>query len=811
MTGLKRVFFYGLLILVTSAKAQEKISIAATRTHQPPKIDGKLNDECWKEGNLFSDFIQSVPEYGPSAKDRTEIIVLYDDNAVYLSAKCFMNADSIWMQFTERDDIFDNTDVLSIAFDTYHDGQNGFAFGVSPRNVQADFKFFQNDNSDNTWDAVWESEVYMADDGWYVEMKIPYSALRFPKVAIQNWHLDVYRIVRRNRHEYHSAGINPKENGVVSQFQPLIGVSNIQPPLRLSVSPYATVYDNLYTSKQDNISDNNVDFKGGIDLKWGINESFTLDATLIPDFGQVQSDNLVYNLSAFEVQYDENRSFFTEGTELFNKADLFYSRRIGFVSDYYESHTDTNVTLLNYPSATPLLNATKISGRTKNGLGIGLFNAITSNTYADASNGEGAVAPVLVDPLTNFNVLVLDQSLKNNSYITFTNANVLRDSKGRNSNVASLMTSVKNKKNTYSAFGYIALSTLMNKSLSDNSSDFVTGYLNKVAIEKISGNLTFYVSHLAISPEFNQNDLGFLNINNENIAQAGFNYDIYKPFGKFNEFHSSNQIEYNYRNNDGAYSRAYLNGFTMLLNKNYFGYFSYYFAAPFGKDDYYEPRTVDRFYHAPAVYELGLGISTDYRKHIALDVEGGPAIWNEPGRIKYRWVITPRLRIGDRLFLLPQNNTHLYFNDVGYVTTDSLTNIIFGRRDVQEFDNSISGNYVFNSEMSLGLKVRYYSQKGEYDRFYNLQTDGSLLPSYYNEEVAFNFNAWNIDLNFTWWFLPGSEINLVWKNSIVGFDENAGLNFIDNFHHTLDFPQNNNFSIRIRYYLDYQDVKRWVN
>ncbi|MBA2421734.1 MAG: carbohydrate binding family 9 domain-containing protein, partial [Chitinophagales bacterium] len=371
----KLLCFYGLLLLATATNAQQKIPIHATRTLQPPKIDGKLNDGCWKDGNPFSDLIQSVPEYGLIAKDRTEVIILYDDDAVYLSAKCFMNPDSIWMQFTERDDIFDNTDVLSIAFDTYHDGQNGFAFGVSPRNVQSDFKFYQNSNSDDTWDAVWESQVYIADDGWYVEMKIPYSALRFPKMPVQNWYIDVYRTVRRNRHEYHSAGIDPKENGIVSQFQPLIGVSDIQPPLRLSVSPYITVYDNLFTSKLDNISDNNIDFKGGIDLKWGINESFTLDATLIPDFGQVQSDNLIYNLSAFEVQYDENRSFFTEGTELFNKADLFYSRRIGFISDYYESHADTNVTLTNYPTATPLLNATKISGRTKNGLGIGFFNA----------------------------------------------------------------------------------------------------------------------------------------------------------------------------------------------------------------------------------------------------------------------------------------------------------------------------------------------------------------------------------------------------------------------------------------------------
>ncbi len=119
------------------------------------------------------------------------------------------------------------------------------------------------------------------------------------------------------------------------------------------------------------------------------------------------------------------------------------------------------------------------------------------------------------------------------------------------------MTSLKNKKNTYGVFGYFAVSALMNKSLENNSSDFVNGYINKIQLEKISGNLTYYVSHLAISPEFNQNDLGILSINNENIAQIGINYDIYEPFGKFNEFHSSNQIEYDYRNNDGAYSLAY--------------------------------------------------------------------------------------------------------------------------------------------------------------------------------------------------------------------------------------------------------------
>ncbi|MEP7127264.1 MAG: DUF5916 domain-containing protein, partial [Chitinophagales bacterium] len=464
------------LLLINLLQAQDRKPIVATRITAAPKIDGQVNDECWNTAIPFSDFIEATPAFGAPAKNRTEVMVVYDNEAIYVAARCFMPRDSIWMQLTQRDDIFESTDAIAFAFDTYHDGQNALGFGVTPRNVQGDFKLILNSDDDFSWDAVWDSKVYIADDGWYAEMKIPYSALRFPKVNIQDWTIDFYRIVRSTRYEYHSAGINPEENGIVSQFQPLTGVADIEPPLRLSLSPYATLYANLYNDKLNGISQSNLDFKGGMDLKWGINESFTLDATLIPDFGQVQSDNIIYNLSALEVQYDENRSFFTEGTELFAKAELFYSRRIGFVSDYYSTHEDTSVTVENSPLNTRLLNATKISGRNNHGLGIGVFNAVTGNTYVTATNSESETKDVLFDPLTNFNVLVFDQALKNNSYLTFTNTNVLRDSKGRNANVANVMTYIADKKQHYAGFGYLAVSTLMNKNADNSNIDFTNGY-----------------------------------------------------------------------------------------------------------------------------------------------------------------------------------------------------------------------------------------------------------------------------------------------------------------------------------------------
>ncbi|MCY7409074.1 MAG: carbohydrate binding family 9 domain-containing protein [Chitinophagales bacterium] len=786
--------------------AQEKLPVTATRILNPPKLDGHLDDDCWKEAKPYNQFFEGAPTPGIPTNN-TEVFVVYNNDAIYVGIKCFMQRDSIWMHLSKRDNLFDDADAIFFGFDTYHDGLNGFGFGVSARGVQSDFKIYANSEIDNAWDAVWDSKVIINDDGYYAEIKIPYSALRFPKVDVQDWAVDFYRIVRRTRHDYHSCNNDPEVNGIVSQWQPLEGISNIEPPLRLSLSPYATYYFNTYHDKENDVTTNASQLKGGMDLKWGVSQSFTLDATLIPDFGQVQSDNIIYNLTAFEVQYDEKRPFFTEGTELFNKAELFYSRRVGFISDYYDEHGDSNVSILNYPVNTKLLNATKFSGRTKSGLGIGIFNGITGNTYAVGVNEEGDTADVLVDPLTNFNVLVLDKTLKNNSFFTFTNTNVIRDAEGRDANVANVLAFIANKKNSYAGYGYLAVSTLRNQF--GDSIEFTNGYLNKLGFEKISGNFTFEVSHRAISPDYNQNDLGYLEFNNQNTEEAEFKYNINSPFGKFNELHSFNTINYDYRNNNGAFINTAAHGFFELVDKKYWGFFSYYYFAPFGFHNYYEPRVEGRYYDVPAAYELGLGFNTDYRKHFALSVEGGPTIWNETGRIKYRWQIEPRFRIGNSFTIIPSSETHLYMNDVGYVDVDSSSNIIFGRRDVTEVNNAINASYFFNGNLSIGAKLRYYTNKGAYDQYYVLNEDGTTMPTAnYSGNANYNFNAWTIDMSLTWWFLPGSEIDLVWKNAITGFDDITNLSYRENFNHTFDFPSNNNLSLRVRYYIDYQMVKK---
>ncbi|KAF0190357.1 MAG: hypothetical protein FD166_3819, partial [Bacteroidetes bacterium] len=256
---------------------------------------------------------------------------------------------------------------------------------------------------DDSWNAVWESKVCRNDKGWIAEIRIPYSALRFPKKPVQEWGINFSRMTRRYSEFSHWSPINVKEQGFVHQCGLLKGISDIDSPLRLSLYPYISSYLDNYGGS------NSYSINGGADIKYGINESFTMDMTLIPDFGQVKSDDKVLNLSPFETYYDEKRQFFTEGTELFNRAGLFYSRRIGGepigYGKAYEG-LDSNEVVEKNPSTAQLYNATKISGRTKSKLGIGFFNAVTAPAHArildTLSKNERLVN---TQPLANYNVV----------------------------------------------------------------------------------------------------------------------------------------------------------------------------------------------------------------------------------------------------------------------------------------------------------------------------------------------------------------------------------------------------------------------
>jgi hypothetical protein len=391
-------------ILYTSklTAAEQPKKTFALQTDEFIKIDGNLEEKSWQMAPVAENFIQIRPKPGKPEVHPTQVRVLYDDIALYIGAVMYDHPDSILKQLDRRDNI-SNTDYFGVYLDTYLDKLNGYGFLVTAAGVQIDARY-SSTGEDYNWNAVWESKVTINAENWTVEIKIPYSAIRFANTDAQTWGLNFKRQIRRTNESFFWNPVDPSVRGFLNQFGELGGINAIKSPLRLSLTPYLSGFYNSLPDK-DNGHLISSGISGGADIKYGISEAFTLDMTLIPDFNQVPFDNLVLNLSPYEIRFAENRPFFMEGTELFNKGGFFYSRRIGGTPMYHgevQKQLQAGESIISNPNTARLLNATKVSGRTREGLGIGVFNSITADTYATIRDGEGQDRRMLTQPLTNY-------------------------------------------------------------------------------------------------------------------------------------------------------------------------------------------------------------------------------------------------------------------------------------------------------------------------------------------------------------------------------------------------------------------------
>jgi len=812
-------FVWLALSVGASAQAQlaQKKILEASHIHDKISLDARLDEPAWQSAAKASDFVLLWPNPGKRSSQHTVVRVLYDDAALYIGAQCFdSHPDSIFHRLSKRDEL-ENTDAFSIILDTYRDGQNALQFGVTPDNVQFDSKYSvananpnngNNDGEDPAWDAVWRSSARLTPDGWVAELEIPYSALRFPKKEVQEWGLNFYRSIKRHGETDSWNEVKAEIAGSLNQMGILVGIRDIKSPLRLSATPFVAAYaNNAYNQSQGPRSQWSYPWSVGMDLKYGINEAFTLDATLIPDFGQVRSDQNILNLSPFEVQFNENRPFFTEGTELFNKGGLFYSRRVG--------------------ANAQLLNATKISGRTKSGLGVGIFNAIEDAEYA-VSTVEGTEIRTQTSPLSNKSIVVFDQNLRNNSSITLINTNVLRSGTATDANVTGLLFNLKNKAQQYSLNGKIAVSNRMGETRNE------TGFTTSLSAAKTSGNFLWGSDFNLESDTYNPNDLGILFSPNEVSHTAWVNYNYYKPWWKLNNYWSGlwmyNESLYKpwaawsvtqFGFNAGANTREFQNfGF----NTN---------VSPWGRKDFFEPRTFDfvSYYHVPASVNLYGWYNSDHRKRLTYYMEGGARFFDEKGRHSTNIYAGLRWRASDKLSIGLGLGNEQAWNNVGglwsweiheaVVGAEALPEgaIVMGRRSIKGFNNNLNASYSFNNKMNLALYARHYWQKAEYDGFFGLDEQGKLTNSPYTgfsgsgeplNNVAANF--FNIDLIYTWRFAPGSDLVLVYKNGVGHMDSGYAVDrgYGYNIGHLTDFAGTNNLSVKLLYFLDYEQIKRKI-
>lgn len=777
----------------------QRKTITISRIFESPDIDGRLTEPFWASASVATDFVERMPDNLEPVPDslKTEVRIAYDDKGIYFGAKMFdPEPGKIRKELTQRDGI-GNDDFFFILLNGYNDHQQSMQFIVTAAGVQYDAKM-TNMNEDPSWNGVWYSAVEITKFGWVAEIFIPYSELRFPDKEVQVWGLQMEREVRRIGSRFSWSPVNTAIGSFSIYDGKLLGISDIRTPVRLSLQPYLSTYINHY---QDEAT---VSLNGGMDLKYGINDAFTLDMILVPDFGQTKFDETVLNLSAFEVQYDEQRPFFTEGTELFSKGELFYSRRVGGAPEFYPDLQE-HESIKEYPANVDLINALKISGRTNGGLGVGFFNALTENAFATIENTQtGEVREEKVAPFTDYNILVLDQRFGENSSVALVNTNTLREGHFRDANATGAYLDLTNKRNTFNYRAGVEGSWVMDQ-------ETRSGLEAQAEIEKISGKNRGEVGVEIRTEDYDIDDLGYTGLTNYAEYHAAYGYRLLKPSGLLNNMFLNFNLFHKRRLDPDLFSELVFNFNSSFTTKDFFNFGGGFETTPFGTQDFYEPRVKGYHFDIPTYYDFWVWFGTDRRKAFNLQSVVDWYKYDEKGRGRLNLEFVPAYRISDQFNLQLMTNVILSDKEEGFV--DLLgDDILFGRRDRNTIVNSVSANYIFNNRMDLNLSFRHYYSEVYYSQIFTLEHDGKLsFQSPSDGTYDTTFNSWNLDLRFSWWFAPGSQLSVLYRNATESNIDLARINFRDNFDILFRQPQVNNLSMRVTYFLDYSRIRNWFS
>ncbi|MAT89415.1 MAG: hydrolase [Flavobacteriaceae bacterium] len=778
--------------------SQQK-TLHAQRISTAPVIDGSLNDVVWQNITASGNFHVYQPGNDLIIPEEylSEVKMAYDNEAVYIAAYLYHpNPESIPSQFAQRDDLNAQADQFAVALNTYNDGINETRFYVTSAGTIGDSRVSLG-NQDFRYDVVFQCRVTKDANGWYAEYKIPYHALRFPEANIQNWSINFYRRLTL-RNETHTWNFIPNGEGRETQYNgPVTGVRDIEPPTRLSLFPF--VQGTLSTFD----SDVEAEASAGMDIKYGLSDSFTLDATLIPDFGQVAFDPVRLNLGPFEQTFGENRQFFREGIELFNRGGIFFSRRIGGAPST-EAETFENEIIAEAPAKVNLLNALKVSGRTQQNLGVGFLNSVTEKTFATVQDTlTGVQRTVLVEPLSNYNVVVLDQQFNDNSTLSLVNTNVTRNGSFRDANVSALSFNVTDKNNTIRTAGRAIFSNVHEKA------GWRSGFRSELDIINIKGNFRYRVGHDFANTTYDINDLGVNFTNNYNNVVVGASYQIFEPTNTFNNYRIEATARHRrlYQPSLQTENEFNINTFFVTTERFAFGSNTNVNSK---KQDYFEPRVPGKF----VTFHQNIGgnawVSSDYRKKFAYDLGINYRSFLEDPQRNFGFNVSPRYRFSNRFLVILSADFFQRKDNFGYIDNTD-TDVFFGQRDITNLENTLTASYNFDPLKAIDLRFRNFWSTADYgvDRFFKLNDNGSrTLVAYDTSEndPNRNFNIWNLDVRFRWRFAPGSEASLLYRNQLFNQNEAATLSYTESLDQLFAQPQLHSLSLRITYFVDYNSL-----
>ncbi|MBD3181365.1 hypothetical protein GF312_03670 [Candidatus Poribacteria bacterium] len=779
-----------------------KKATAARVNATPPVIDGVLDDATWEEAQVFDDFLQRDPVEGNPPTERTTFQILYDDNAIYFGINCFdSEPDKMVCRLTRRDGWVED-DSISINLDPHHDHQTGYWFTIHSSGSISDGTLGGHEWGE-TWDGVWEAETRLHDKGWTAEIKIPYHVLRFSPKEEYVWGMCIERRICRKNERDQWPLIPKGERGWESHFGHLEGIKGIHPPSHLEFIPYAM-------GKTIRADENDYSGSLGTDVRYGITSGISLNATINPDFGQVEADPAELNLSAFESFFEERRPFFVEGASIFSNGDydFFYSRRIGKRPDKFEIPEGSEE--IERPESTTILGAAKITGKTNSKTSFGVMEAVTSEEYVTIKqeiDGETVESEYLVEPMTNYLVGRVTQDIPGGESKVGLLATAVHRKDAESGYLGSGDWDLRFKDNSYQFSGVLAT----NRSGEEN--DRKTGYLSHFEFDKRSGWLNGEMGFAVISPKFEADDIGF--IRRSDIIRCWGNIRTRKeePFGPFRRgfMGTFGFLNWNYNGDRIA------NGMEVWSHaqfKNYWG-IDAWMGRDFASMDDGEVIRGGTLIKRPANYSFGFWLGTDEKKVISFDVN--PSFWRMDNGLGYR----NRIRVGMEIKLtsniqirLRPSYTHRVSNAQWVeaiekvVDGETVTHYVYGELDSKTLDFTTRASISFTPKLSLDLYLQPFVAIGDYENFKELSKPESyeFIPYELNENRDFHSRSLRSNVVLRWEFKPGSTLFVVWSQSRSESSENVTeedleLRPFDRLISTFTDEGSNIFLVKVNYWL----------
>lgn len=777
--------------------AESDRSMEAFLIPEPPRIDGQLDEPSWALTQPTSGFTQNRPATGSPSSETSHFWVGYDKHNVYIAAKLEdSSANGATCRLTRRDRDSES-DWFGVVIDAFHDRKTGRAFMVNASGVQRDATIANDTQMDTSWDAVWESAVLCSREGWTLEMRIPFTALRFNSSDAGLWGFNALRYISSRKEESWWNPVPRNENRMMSAAGELKGISTAQAPRRLVLIPYAASMMRLDSepsaSERLSIAPN-----VGMDLQVGLTSETTLDATLNPDFGQVEVDEAVINLSAFETFFPEKRPFFLEGADVFATAStnddsdatrLFYSRRIG--------------------QNEPIIAAAKLAGRFGENLSLGILDAFTGFALARELNPALSNAPT---GATHQALVRARQELSADSYVggLFTAFNQPGDTR-YNAYTGTVDTILKTKDARFSLAGLVAGSTYTldmpnpstgGSSVESRQGGFLTTTLNKEGGKNHVGAVHFEVQ----SPDFQANDLGY---NQRTDFIGGWLWNQVRElngFGPFQEFRANTAQWYYAQATTGLPESAGGNINVNLLWRNY--WFSNLGA---GVDasvyDRYEVETGGHIFKRPTkIFAFG-GVESDSRKPVTGNLFLNAAVWEQGA-----WTVSgaPALtaQLGEQGELSAGFSAKVDIDTADWAFTlegaEPNGTAIFGKRDTYQASAFAKGAYTFSDKLSLQFFGQLYTLTGIYSDYSQLDDDGLLSPYTGTcggscPDPNFNAQYFNTNAILRWEYRPGSTLYAVWTQNRALEDQNVTQPLLDAVSSNFAHGAENSFVVKLSY------------